>query len=433
MKKKVLLVKIDKPAGGSQRLSFSEPIGICYIAAFLHDHGVDCELLHLIGDNHENQLLRAMNAFFPDVVGFSVRNFNFNKTVSCIKSVRNHSPHASIVIGGECLAQENGILLSQKADVDLAIFSDGEKAFYDYVSGVPAEQIPGVIYRTDSKDYKFSKGLMTRVGPADLPMMRRTGLPMESYISDAFPGKKYSTMHVQRGCRYKCTFCHTACRYDKPLSRTPEQISLEIDHLILNYGVEALSIWDEDFFADLSRVRSIAEDLCKRDVSLGWQTFMKLTDLKNKKLQKLLPLLRKSGYVRSVIGLESFLPSVLKNYHKVGGPDIEESLKILTDNGIKICPAYIIGEPDETEEDVRYGLTHLLYLRERGIEMDLPYIAFITPFPGTAVCRDYEKRGLIIDTNMDHYDGEHVVVRSKCPPDKLIALRESFFKKFYRE
>ena len=272
-----------------------------------------------------------------------------------------------------------------------------------------------------------------RVDPATLPMMDRTHLPMEKYSAEAFPGKRYATLHAQRGCRYRCTFCHTACRYQGPISRTVDQILNEIDFLTLHHGVQAIAIWDEDFFSDPQRVRGIAQGLVDRGSPIAWHTYMKLTDIKNSAVRQLLPLLQESRYERSVIGLESFIPETLRRYHKTGGPNVEESLQLLTDHGIGVCPAYIIGEPHETYDLIKYGLDRLLMIRESGILVELPYISFLTPFPGTAIYEEYENCGLILDHNWIHYDGGHVVVKCKCPPDRLVQLRDRFYKEFYGE
>lgn len=431
MTERVLLVKIDKSGGGPQRLSFSEPIGICYISAYLRERGIECHLLHVIRDNAREEILNAIRTHNPTMIGFSVRNFNFNQTCACIAAVRSVMPEATICIGGECVTWDNAPNLSRIANADLALVSDAEESFFAYLSGQAPDLIPGIAYRDPSGEFLRSKICPQRVAPAALPMMDRCGLPMAAYKAEAFPGKRYATMHVQRGCRYKCTFCHTACRYDSPATRTNLQIMEEIDFLCHEYKIESLAIWDEDFFADVLRARRLAESIVDRGSPVEWHTFMKLTDLKNPKLREILPLLKQAGYARAVIGLESFIPKTLRHYHKAGGPNVEESLQLLSDNGIKICPAYIIGEPDESEKQIEYGLQHILMLKERGIKMDLPYIAFITPFPGTPLYEEYSKRGLLLDENWDHYDGEHVVVRSHCSPERLVELRDTFYLEFY--
>jgi len=432
MKERVLLVKIDKNFGGPQRLSFSEPIGICYISSFLQENGIECQLLHVIQDNARYEISESIKSFEPTMVGFSVRNFNFNITCACIEDVRSHLPHVAVCIGGECVTWENASSLAKASNADVALVSDGEKSLLAYLSGKNPASIPGIAYRSSSGQFVSSAIAPERVDPSILPMMDRDGLPMKSYSSEAFLGKKYATMHVQRGCRYRCTFCHSGCRYDGPASRKNTQIIEEIDFLSDKYQIEALAIFDEDFFSDFSRVQSIAESLIDRGSPVEWHTFMKLTDLQNQNIKKLLPLLRRSGYQRAIIGLESFIPKSLKHYHKVSGANsVESNLQYLSEHGIKVCPTYIIGQPDETEKEVEYGLEHLLMLRDRGIDIDLPYITFLTPFPGTVLFEEYLRKELIIDDNWDHYDTEHVVVKSKCAPDRLVELRDDFYRDFY--
>lgn len=430
MSERVLLVKLDKPAGGQLRLSFSEPIGLCYISATLKSHGIDCRLLHLIRDSAKEDLLSKIEEYRPTIIGFSVRSFNYNISGDCIQLIRRQYPGLRIVIGGECITPENAIKLAKNADADLAVIGDGELSLLDYSQGTIPAQIAGVVYRSEGDTFRQSEKPACRVDPALLPMMDRTDLPMSDYLSEAYPGKRYSTMHTQRGCRYKCTFCHTASRYRGPMARTVDQVLEEVDCLTNHYETEALAIWDEDFFSNAKRVRLIAQGLIDRGSPVQWQTFMKLTDLKNKQIQQILPLLRKSNYLRAVIGLESFLPATLRYYHKAGGPDVEESLELLSKNGILICPAYIIGEPHESYDNIKYGLTHLLKLRERGITMDLPYIAFITPFPGTPLYDEYKNKGYIIDHNWVNHDGDHVVVKSRCSAEQLIELRDWFYSEF---
>ena len=254
---------------------------------------------------------------------------------------------------------------------------------------------------------------------------------MDQYHSEGFPGMKYATMHVQRGCRFRCTFCHTAVRYTSVASRTVEQILQEIDFLVDEFGIEAVAIFDEDFFADLSRVEGIVNGLEERNNPILWHSFMKLTDLQKPEVIALLPKLRKTGYVRSIVGLESFVPSTLKSYHKRGALNTLELCQNLTDNDISLCPSYIIGAPHETEDDVAFGLKKLCELKSKHrLKMDFPYVSFIIPFPGTVLTEEYEKSEIVIDRDWSHYDGEHVTIKSRCSPKKLLKLRNQFYAEY---
>jgi anaerobic magnesium-protoporphyrin IX monomethyl ester cyclase len=429
---RTLLVKIDKPPGGRSRLSYSEPIGICYIAAVLRQHELDCQLCHLFAESAEEQLRRVLEEYQPDIVGFSVRNFSLGWSQTCLDMVRREFPNIRIAVGGECVTAELFTHLGELLDADIFMIGDGETSFLQYASSAEPSTIPGVAFKAPDGRYRLSGAPTHCVHPSRLPMMLRDGLPMEQYSAEAFQGKRYATMHTQRGCRYRCTFCHTASRYAEPQSRTVPQIFAELDHLISEYRMEAVAIWDEDFFADPRRVRAIAQGLVDRGSPVEWHSYMKLTDLRKPEIQAMLPLLRDSGYIRAIIGLESFVAMTLRSYHKTNDGSAEEFCKQLTENNILLCPTYIIGAPHESALDVRCGLDRLRRLYyDHGIRMDLPYVSFITPFPGTELYDEYSRKGLIFDTDWSHYDGEHVIVRSRCHPEELLGLRDEFYGHFY--
>ncbi|MBL8827106.1 MAG: B12-binding domain-containing radical SAM protein [Planctomycetaceae bacterium] len=430
--RRVMLVKLDKPPGGPSHLSYSEPIGICYIAAFLEQHGLDCRLTHLFQHDADQALCREIADYAPDVIGFSVRNFNLAATQRAIATIRKSFPAIRIIAGGECITAQQWQSVAALLDTDALIIGDGESSLLAYGSGVSPDEIPGCAYRDQDGIWHGARHDSGRIALAELPMMSRHGLPMNRYCSEAFPGKTYATMHTMRGCRYHCTFCHTAGRYAKVDTRTTSQILDEVALLVREHSVEAIGMWDEDFFAYPKRVEQIAQGLVDRGSPVEWQSFMKLTDLQKAPIRQLLPLLRRSGYVRAIIGLESFLPATLRGYHKAGGTNVEELCRHLTDHGITLCPAYIIGAPHETAADVAYGLERLGRLGvDHGIRMDLPFVQFITPYPGTALFSEYLEQDLIFDPDWSHYDGEHVVVKSKCPADQLLGLRDAFYANFY--
>jgi radical SAM superfamily enzyme YgiQ (UPF0313 family) len=430
---RILLVKIDKTPGGQTHLSSSEPIGICYIAANLRHHGYDCRLCHLFGADVYPDLKPTIEKYAPTIIGFSVRNFNLKHSATCIEAIRSDFPDITTIVGGECVAVELLNELTTYIQPDGFIQSDGEEAFLNLLRADNPAEAPGLFWRNPDGTYRINAPLSGCVHPEKLPMMLRDGLPMERYCSSSFPGKRYASLHTQRGCRYSCSFCHTGNRYGarKPRSRSISQIISEVDHVVRSYGAESMTIWDEDFFASVERVEGIVDGLLEGGFNLEWQTFMSLSDLKNPALVSLLPKLRQSGYRRAYIGLESFLPPSLSRYNKSDSNQIEVLGKILTDNDIVTSPYYIIGAPDETEEEIAYGLERLSSLPSRGILMDMPVVLFLTPFPGTKVYVDLSVKRQTIDHDWSHYDGEHVVVESQCPVERLYEMRDKFFAESY--
>jgi len=430
--RRILLAKADKPAGGTEQLSLSEPVGICYIASTLRQHGFDCRLSHFLMSDGFEPLREAIVDFHPDVVGFSVRLFNFQATASLARTLRREFRGIAVVLGGECFTEENALTLASSAGADAVFLGDAEDTLLDYVSGVPPSRIPGVAFKNGDGAYVLSSSTWPTVDVRRLPQMVRDGLPQTRYSSSSYPGAKYATIHAQRGCRFQCSFCQTPHRRGRTVSRSVNQILDEIDHLVGTYGIEALSIWDEDFFADTKRVKGLVDGLLRRGSPLRWQSFMAMSDLASPAVAAMLPSLRESGYTNAFVGLETFCERTLRRYNKAVFRDAERLLFRLADNDITLGPMYIIGASDETYSDMRSGLERLLHLRSVGVRMISPYVSFLVPWPGTPVYQQCAGAGLIVDHDWSHYDGSHVVVRCKnCEADRLVELREWFYDEFY--
>src|SRR6185369_10463117 len=66
-----------------------------------------------------------------------------------------------------------------------------------------------------------------------------------------------------------------------------------------------------------------------------------------------------------------------------------------------------VGSPDDRRESIE---TNLAFARKH---VDWPYIQHPTPYPGTPMTIDFERRGLVINRQMEEYDGTTAVVRSE--------------------
>ena len=67
----------------------------------------------------------------------------------------------------------------------------------------------------------------------------------------------------------------------------------------------------------------------------------------------------------------------------------------------------IVGNPDDTIESIE---TNLRFARRY---VDWPYIQHPTPYPGTPMTKDFRDRSLIVNEDVDEYDGTTAVVRSE--------------------
>ncbi len=77
-----------------------------------------------------------------------------------------------------------------------------------------------------------------------------------------------------------------------------------------------------------------------------------------------------------------------------------------------------MGNPDDTRESIEANLT----FAQRYIEW--PYIQHQTPYPGTPMTQDFETRALIVNDQLEDYDGTTAVVKTAAlEADEIEFLR----------
>jgi hypothetical protein len=87
----------------------------------------------------------------------------------------------------------------------------------------------------------------------------------------------------------------------------------------------------------------------------------------------------------------------------------------IRENGGRAGGTFVIGLPDQTEEEIK---TFPVYAKEIGLTAAAFGIA--TPFPGTDFYKELDEKGLIFETNWDHFDEMHNVFRAKHLSKKRI-------------
>jgi len=144
---------------------------------------------------------------------------------------------------------------------------------------------------------------------------------------------------------------------------------------------------------------------------------------------RLAPLMRRAGFRYVFLGIENVLESDLaflkagaKNTHRHAGQKIGNAAITAIDHlhrhGIYVVGGLIVGSPDDTRESIEANLE---FARRY---VDWPYIQHPTPYPRTPMTDDFRRRNLIVDEDVNHYDGTTAVVGTDhVPPREVEFLR----------
>ena len=108
-------------------------------------------------------------------------------------------------------------------------------------------------------------------------------------------------------------------------------------------------------------------------------------------------LLKRAGFEWVFLGIESGIARNLAAMGKEGVlPNTRRAVSLLRSHGIGVFGGFIVGNPDDTREDI---LATFKYALELGV--DHPIVQCLTPYPKTRTREELAARGLI--TNPDDY------------------------------
>jgi hypothetical protein len=127
--------------------------------------------------------------------------------------------------------------------------------------------------------------------------------------------------------------------------------------------------------------------------------------------------MKAAGFRYVFLGIENvleddlqFLRAAAKNQQRENGQKAgnatQRAIDVLHRHGMYVVGGLIVGNPEDTRESIE---ANLAFARA---EVDWPYIQHPTPYPGTPMTKEFRARGLVVNENVEEYDGTTAVVRS---------------------
>ena len=222
----------------------------------------------------------------------------------------------------------------------------------------------------------------------DTPKQDLYNIPSISNLP--YSGKKSSLgkhMFTQRGCPYRCSFC-TVHHNRKQRSNDVVRAVDEMEMLVNGYGVDYLFIMDSLFIANKKRVHSICDEIIERKLEFRWgcEAHVRCVDAELVKKMEL------AGCHDMAFGIESGVQHLLNGVVKNTTLEcIEEATKIVTKNSnIKLSGLFILGLPGETYDDSMQTIRFA-----KSLPLDMAQFSILTPYPGSEIYHDLEKKGQI--------------------------------------
>jgi radical SAM superfamily enzyme YgiQ (UPF0313 family) len=381
-------------------------------------HDVAIADLICVQDRVAATVRQLVEARRPDVVGLSIMTFQRKTARGIIRIVRGLAPSAHIVVGGydPSLAPEE--YEDGASGVDFIVRGEGDLTFRDLLraleASLPMDGIPGLSWRRDGATIHNAARPVSELGD-EIRLPNRAARVLNDYT---FMGRPIDIVETSRGCTYDCSFCSIIEMRGRNFEVwSMERVLADIADAQAR-GARAIFIVDDNITLNVRRF----EALCQAIVDAGLNEIDYIVQAMTSSIaahgETLAPLMRRAGFRYVFLGIENvvdsdlaFLKATAKNMARKAGRAVgnasARACEYIRRNGMLVVGGLIVGNPDDTIESIE---TNFAFAREY---VDWPYIQHPTPYPGTPMTRDFREQNLIVNENVEEYDGTTAVVRTR--------------------
>jgi radical SAM superfamily enzyme YgiQ (UPF0313 family) len=223
-------------------------------------------------------------------------------------------------------------------------------------------KVPGLWYMKNSQTYNNPKPALISDLDKHLPIGAWDLLPMDKYkahnwhcFDDVENRKPYGAIYTSLGCPYKCTFCCINAPFGKSTIRyrTPKLVVDELELLNKKYGIKNIKFIDEMFVLDEKHYMKIVDLIIEKNLDLNIWAYARVDTIKKEHLYKL----KKAGFNWLCLGIESASEFVRNGaLKKIRFKDIEEVVRDIQKEGIRVLANFIFGLEDDTNETMQETL-----------------------------------------------------------------------------
>lgn len=308
------------------------------------------------------RFIEELQAHSYDIVGISSIIVNVGKVREMCQLVRQHAPHATIVIGGHVAALP---YLGSMIDADHIVKGEGVSWMRSFLGQDPRQH---VVHPPIASG--FGHRIMGLKLPGDI-------------------GSTAATIIPSVGCPMGCNFCTTSAFFGGKgrfinFMDTGREVYEAMENAERSLGMRAFFMMDENFL--LHRKRAIELLDCMKEGRKSWElyVFSSANAIRKYTLSELVEL----GVSWIWMGLES--PQ--SGYSKLDGSDTIQLTHELHAHGIRVLGSSIVGMEHQTPEniagEIEYACAH---------ETDFHQFMLYTPLPGTPLFEQMQAEGRMID------------------------------------
>ena len=382
-------------------------------------HRVAVVDLILVQNRVRETVERFVRELQPDLVGLSVMTFQRKTARKIIDLVRQLRPGVKIVVGGydPSLAPE-AYTSGEAGAVDFIVRGEGEITFRELLRAIEEESgfdhIAGLTYRSGDRFYHNPARAVSSLDGGEIRPPNRRARALAGY---SILGRQVDVIETSRGCTFDCSFCSIIEMRGRNFHAYPFDRVIADIRDACEMGARAIFIVDDNISLNVKRLEALCQAIIDAGLNRIDYTVQAMTSSIANHGDTLAPLMRRAGFRYVFLGIENILEDDLtflrarsKNLRREGGKSAGNAavraIEYLHDNGMYVIGGLIVGNPDDTRESIEANLE----FARRYI--DWPYIQHPTPYPRTPMTKAFRDQGLIVNEDLEEYDGTTAVVKT---------------------
>ena len=366
------------------------PYSILFIADYLSKRNVDVKIFDL-RLNRLSQVFDAISDNEPEYIGISVMTGpQIHYALKICESIKKEFNKIKIVWGGIHSTILPGQTLQNKL-IDFVIRGEGEKAYYELVSGKNLSQIKGLSLKKGKEIFHNPNSNLLTSSEINKLSIPWTLIDPKRYIRNG----NFNTI-TSRGCPFKCAFCYNTLFNDVWRGWTAEKCIQELDKC-LDFGATKINFYDDYFFANSKRIKILFNYFKERNIK--WKAELRVNRLNYSLAEEA----KNHGCTQLYFGAESGSQRVLNIMNKnILIKDITQSAKITNDTGIIADYSWMIGIPGETRTDVNKTITLIKKIKEINPNCEFS-VKILFPYPKTEIYDLATQIGFKPPTNLQNW------------------------------
>ncbi len=423
-KRNVLLIVLpytveSKDAKNSKIRSFRAfPYGLLSVATYLKNHAEEKINIKITDCNVDQDgdfldLIKGdLLVFKPDVVGIAMMfdtSYRYLKQLS--ELIKENNRDTVVTLGGSAATASYEEIIIEQPEIDGICYSEGEIPFTNLVNSEDMLK-----FLDDDDAWISQKSLQLGQKPQlafinDLDQVIHIDysfVALEKYnMKQAFSpfishqeNKKQFFLVTSRGCPFKCVFCSSASRYGSSMRyATVDAVIAHVAHLVASYGLEVLTIYDDQLLSNRKRAKEIFRRLAPFNIRVECPNGLSVAYIDD----EMAMLMKNAGMDTIALAIESGSDYMLR--HVVFKPlklsMVKPVVESLRKNGLFVEGFFVSGIPGETEvhRDETVDFIKSVGLDWSGFSLAAPLRG--SPLYDICIKNGYIKKGLKIG-EFDH-------------------------------